>query len=152
MPPVPVMLMLPVAPLPTTAVILVSVNTVKEVAGILPKLSAVAPVKFAPIMVTVVPAKAESGVTALIKGGGKKVKPGKEALPVSVVILTLPDAPLATLAEMLVSVLAKKNCAGTPPKLTAVAPDKPVPFICTVTPCLAAVGVKELITGAGPNV
>jgi hypothetical protein len=43
----------PVAPFPTTAVILVALTTVKEVAAVPPKLTAVAPVKLVPVMVTV---------------------------------------------------------------------------------------------------
>ena len=48
-----VTLTLPVAPAPTTAVILVALTTVNEVAAVPPKLTAVAPVKFVPVIVTV---------------------------------------------------------------------------------------------------
>jgi hypothetical protein len=48
-----VTLILPVAPVPTTAVILVALTTVNDVAGVPPKLTAVAPVKFVPVIVTV---------------------------------------------------------------------------------------------------
>ena len=48
-----VTLTLPVAPAPTTAVILVALTTVNEVAAVPPKLTAVAPVKSVPVMVTV---------------------------------------------------------------------------------------------------
>jgi hypothetical protein len=48
-----VTLTLPVAPAPTAAVILVALTTVNEVAAVPPKLTAVAPVKFVPVMVTV---------------------------------------------------------------------------------------------------
>ena len=47
-----VTLTLPVAPAPTTAVILVALTTVNEVATVPPKLTAVAPVKFVPVMLT----------------------------------------------------------------------------------------------------
>ena len=47
-----VTLTLPVAPAPTTAVILVALTTVNEVAEVPPKLTAVAPVKFVPVRVT----------------------------------------------------------------------------------------------------
>ena len=43
----------PLAPLATTAVMLVALTTVKEVAAVPPKLTAVAPVKLVPVMVTV---------------------------------------------------------------------------------------------------
>ena len=48
-----VTLILPVAPVPTTAVMLVALTTVNEVAAVPPKLIADAPVKFVPVIVTV---------------------------------------------------------------------------------------------------
>ena len=55
-PPGVVTVMAPVAPLPTVAVIWVSQLTVKEAAAVPPKVTAVAPVKLVPVMVTAVPA------------------------------------------------------------------------------------------------
>ena len=66
-----VTLTLPVAPVPTTAVMLVALTTVNEVAAIPPKLTAVAPVKFVPVIVTVCPVPAEIGLNDAIVGGGK---------------------------------------------------------------------------------
>ena len=66
-----VTLTLPVAPAPTTAVILVALTTVNEVAAVPPKLTAVAPVKFVPVIVTVCPVPAEIGLNDAIVGGGK---------------------------------------------------------------------------------
>ena len=66
-----VTLTLPVAPAPTTAVILVALTTVNEVAEVPPKLTAVAPVKFVPVIVTVCPVPAEIGLNDAIVGGGK---------------------------------------------------------------------------------
>ena len=66
-----VTLTLPVAPAPTTAVILVALTTVNEVAAVPPKLTAVAPVKFVPVIVTVCPVPAEVGLNDAIVGGGK---------------------------------------------------------------------------------
>jgi hypothetical protein len=48
-----VTLTLPVAPAPTTAVIEVALTTLNEVAAVPPKLTADAPVKLVPVMVTV---------------------------------------------------------------------------------------------------
>jgi hypothetical protein len=42
---------MPEVPAPTLAVILVALTTVKEFAAVPPKLTAVAPVKFVPVMV-----------------------------------------------------------------------------------------------------
>src|SRR5882757_9578576 len=53
---------LPVAPEPTTAVIVVGDTTEKEAAGIPPKLTPVVPVKLLPVIVTVAPDLAEAGV------------------------------------------------------------------------------------------
>ena len=66
-----VTLTLPVAPAPTTAVILVALTTVNEVAAVPPKLTAVVPVKFVPVIVTVCPVPAEVGLNDAIVGGGK---------------------------------------------------------------------------------
>ncbi len=50
---------------------------------------------------------------------------------------------------MLVEETIVKDVAGTPPKLTAVAPEKLTPVIVTVVPAVAAKGLKEVITGDG---
>jgi hypothetical protein len=47
-----VTLTLPEVPAPTTATMLVALTTVNEVAAVPPKLTAVAPVKFVPVIVT----------------------------------------------------------------------------------------------------
>ena len=44
--------------------------TVKDAAFVPPKLTAVAPVKLAPVMVTLVPGQAMAGVNEAIVGGG----------------------------------------------------------------------------------
>ena len=61
----------PVVPLPTVAVICVAELTVKEVAAVPPILTAVAPVKFVPVMVTLdVKAQPEVGVKEVMAGLG----------------------------------------------------------------------------------
>ena len=67
-PPAVVTLTLPDAPVPTTAVILVAELTVNDVAAIPPKLTAVAPVRLVPVIVTVAPDAAEAGVNDEIVG------------------------------------------------------------------------------------
>jgi hypothetical protein len=126
-----VTLTLPVAPAPTTAVILVALTTVNEVAAVPPKLTAVAPVKFVPVIVTVCPVPAEVGLNDAIVGGGKYVKPARVPVPDAVVTETEPDAPAATVALMLVALTTVNVVAAVPPKLTAVAPVKFVPVILT---------------------
>jgi biotin-(acetyl-CoA carboxylase) ligase len=144
---------IPVVPLAITAVMLVALTTVKEVAGVPPKLTAVAPVKSVPIMVTVAPLAADDGVNELMLGAGINVKlPEELAIPPAVVTDIIPVVPLETTAVMLVALTTVKEVAAVPPKLTAVAPVKSVPIMVTVSPAPADDGVNELIVGAGINV
>jgi hypothetical protein len=119
----------PVVPEPTTAVMLVALTTVKEVAGVPPKLTAVAPVKFVPVIVTVCPVPADVGLNAVMVGGGKYVKPAKVPVPDAVVTETEPEAPAPTVAVILVELTTVKDDAAVLPSLTAVAPVKFVPVI-----------------------
>ena len=57
-------------PAGAVAVIEVALLTVNEVAAVLPKLTAVAPVKFVPLTWTVVPAGPELGLTPVTAGAG----------------------------------------------------------------------------------
>jgi hypothetical protein len=68
-PPGVVTLTFPEAPAASTAVMLVAETTLKEVAAAPPKLTAVAPVKFVPVKVTVAPVAALVGVNEVIVGG-----------------------------------------------------------------------------------
>ena len=126
-----VTLTLPVAPVPTTAVMLVALTTVNEVAAVPPKLTAVAPVKFVPVIVTVCPVPAEVGLNDVIVGGGKYVKPANVPVPDAVVTDTTPEAPAPTVALMVVALTTVNVVAAVPPKLTAVAPVKFVPIMLT---------------------
>jgi len=152
MPPGVVTLTLPEVPAATTAVILVAETTLNDVAAVPPKLTAVAPVKLVPVIVTVAPIAALVGVKLVIVGAGTNVNPTRVAAPPGVVTLTLPEVPDATTAVMLVAETTLNDVAAVPPKLTAVAPVKLVPVIVTVAPIAALVGVKEVIVGAGTNV
>jgi len=69
---------------------------------VLPKLTAVAPVKLVPVRVTVAPLAADVGVKDVIVGAGIKVNPASVTLPPGVVTETEPDVPVATTAVMLV--------------------------------------------------
>ena len=122
---------LPVEPAPTTAVILVALTTVNEVAAVPPKLTAVAPVKFVPVIVTVCPVPAEVGLNEAIVGGGKYVKAARVPVPDAVVTETTPEAPAPTVALILVALTTVNVVAAVPPKLTAVAPVKFVPIMLT---------------------
>ena len=78
-----------------------------------------------------------------------KTNPGIEAEPPAVVTVTLPDAPDAITADIVVAFTTVNEDDETPPKLTAVAPVKFVPVMVTVVPAPAVVGVKEERVGAG---
>jgi len=65
---------LPDVPPATTAVIVVAFTTLNEDADVPPKLTAVAPVKLVPEMVTVVPDPAFVGLNDVTAGGGITVK------------------------------------------------------------------------------
>jgi hypothetical protein len=83
----------------------VALATVKVVAAVPPKVTAVAPVKLVPLMVTVAPAAADDGEMAVMVGAGI-AKPAKLPVPNGVVTETLPDAPLLfTTALMVVELL-----------------------------------------------
>jgi len=62
----------PLLPLPTTALMVVAFTTVNEVAAVPPKLTAVAPVKFVPVITTVAPAAAVVGAKDVIAGAFAK--------------------------------------------------------------------------------
>ena len=143
---------LPEVPEPTTAVMLVAETTLNDVAGVPPKLTAIAPVKLVPVKATVVPLPALVGFINVIVGAGINVKPVRVAVPPGVLTLTLPEVPDATTAVMLVAETTLNDVAAVPPKLTAVAPVKLVPVKVTVVPLPALVGAKLMIVGAETNV
>ena len=99
MPNAVVTLTLPLVPPATTAVIVESLTTINEVAIVPPKLTEEAPVKLAPLIVTVVPVLAVDGANELILGTDiTKTNPAIVAMPPGVVTLTVPLAPLPTTA------------------------------------------------------
>ena len=142
----------PDVPAPTTVVMLVGETTVKDAAAVPPKLTAVAPEKLLPVIVTVEPFSPLVGVKEEIVGVGINVNPGRVAIPPGVVTDTFPDVPVATTAVIVVGETSVNDAAAVPPKLTAVAPEKLVPVSVTVVPLDALVGVNEEIVGVGINV
>lgn len=146
-PPGVVRLALPLAPLPTRTTTCVGLM-LTIFAAAPPKLTAVVPVKFVPVSVTVSPCAALVGVKLLMLGAGIKTNPDNAPVPATDVTLTSPDAPeAATRAEMSVSPVRVNDAAAIPPKRTDVAPVKPVPRRRTVPPAGALVGEKLAIAG-----
>jgi len=148
-PPDVVTLILPDAPTPTTAVILVAELIVNELAATPPKLTIVTPVKLVPVIIIDEPALPLVGVNDVIVGAGINVNPANDAVPPGVVTLTFPDAPVPTTAVIVVVSTTIKEDAAVPPKLTVVTLEKFVPLMVIVALVPALVGVKEVIIGTG---
>ena len=115
------------------------------------KATAVAPVKSAPLIVTLVPSGPPAGVKFAIVGGFTTVKlVALVAVPPGVVTLGGPVvAPTGTGASIAVSEVIVKLVA-LPLNVTAVAPVKLVPLIDTLAPTGPLVGVKLVIVGGAP--
>ena len=101
----------------TTAVTLVALTGVKLAGARSLKLTAVAPVRFVPVMVTVAPALAANGVKLVIVGAGITVKSVElDAVPPAVVTEIGPvTSAAATTAVILVELTTVKLAALTPP-------------------------------------
>jgi hypothetical protein len=94
----------PDVPLATTAVMVVALITLKDAAFVPPKLTAVAPVKLEPEIVTVAPEPALVGVNELMVGGGITVKLPLETMvtPFAVTLIGPVVAPAGTVVLILV--------------------------------------------------
>ena len=133
--------------MPTTAVIVVGLTIVNDVAATPPKLTPVAPVKFWPVIVTVFPNPALVGVKEVTVGGPAKIKPDKDPEPTEVVTTTSPEEPGPTIAVIVVEFTTVKLAAGVPPNVTDVAPVKLLPVIVMVVFVPAVDGEKKLMLG-----
>ena len=152
-PPGEVMVMAPVAPLPTVAVIDVALTTVKEAAAVPPKATAVAPVKLVPLMVTIVPVPPLLGVNEAMFGPAMKVKvPLLVAVPPGVVTVSGPVAPFPTVALIAVALTTVKEAAAVPPTVTALAPVKLLPVMVNTVCGPPLAGVNEAMVGPGMKV
>jgi hypothetical protein len=158
-PPGVVTVILPVvAPEGTVAVICVAETTVKVVAAMLLNLTALVvkpvPLKFVPVIVTVLPIGPKVGENEVIVGVGAVVTVKLvELTPVPLGVVTLIGpvvAPVGTVAVICVDELTVKVDAATLLNETPVAPVKFVPVITTDVPTTPDVGVNDVIVGAGP--
>ena len=115
--------------------------------------TAVTPVKFVPLIVTLVPAGPLVGAKLVIAGGLTTVKLLLfVAVPPGVVTLSGPAvAPAGTVAWIAVAEVTVK-LALNPLNATAVAPVNSVPLIVTLVPTGPLVGAKLVIVGALPTV
>ena len=140
------------------AVIWVAEATVKPEAAVVPKWTAVAPVKLVPVMVTEVPPAVgpEVGATELTVGAATKVNLSADEVvevPPAVVTLmsTVPAECAGEVAVIWVSETTVKVDAAVKPNATAVAAVNPVPVMVTEVPPAAgpALGATELTVGTG---
>src|SRR6185503_10485226 len=141
-----------VAPAGTVAWIAVAEVTEKLDALTPLNATAVAPVKFVPLIVTLVPTGPLAGAKLVIVGAlDDTVKlAALVAVPPGVVTLSGPVVAAAgTAAWIAVAEVTVKLAALTPLNRTAVAPVKFVPLIVTLVPTGPLVGVKLVIVGAG---
>jgi hypothetical protein len=141
-----------VAPIGTTAVSLVDETTLKLLAAVPLNFTEVVPVKFVPLIVTVVPLGPLVGENDVIVGDpvGVTVKlPVLVAVPPGVVTLIRPDmAPDGTTAVICVGELTVKLVALVFLNFTSVAPVKFVPVMTTDVPTGPEVGTNDVIVGA----
>ena len=137
-----------VVPEGTVAVICVDEFNVKLPAVPL-KLTLEAPVKFVPVMVTLVPADPLVGVKLVIVGAEDIVKfPELVPVPAGVVTEIFPVvAPEGTVAVIWVAEFTVKFVATVFLNFTVVAPVKFVPVIVTIVPAAPQDGVKPVTVG-----
>jgi hypothetical protein len=134
----------PVAPVLTTAVMLVSPDCVYEAAETPPKYTPVVPVKLKPLIVTGVPIVPDDGLKLFIVTA---LYPRAFAVPFGVLTIITPDEPGATVAVRVSGETTLKDVTGTPPIVIDVVPVKLLPFIVKIVPPPPDKGEKELITG-----
>jgi hypothetical protein len=144
------------APFWTVAVICVFETTVNAGSALLPITTWVAPVKFVPVIVTLVPAGPKFGVNDVMVGA-KLFVTVKSAVLVAVlpavVTLILPVvAPVGTVPVICVSEFTMKVVATVPLNFTELAPKNPVPVIVTRVPTGPLVGENDVIVGTGAAV
>jgi hypothetical protein len=139
-----------VAPAGTSARIELAESTMKPALTVL-KVTAVAPLRFVPLIVTMVPTGPLVGVKLVMVGAGVVTVKLVVLLTVPPDVVTLMGpvvAPLGTVAEIEVEEVTVK-LALVPLNRTAVAPVKFVPLIVTLVPTGPLVGEKLVIVGAG---
>jgi hypothetical protein len=131
----------------TVAVIWVAEFTT-NVAATLLNVTAVAPVKFVPVIVTDVPTAPNVGVNEVIVGGGTVKLVRLDPVPPGAVTLIGPVVAVAgTVAVICVAEFTVNVVAAALLNVTAVAPVKFVPVIVTDVPASPDVGVNDVIVG-----
>ena len=146
----------PAVPAGVTAVTVVELTTLTEVAATPSIVTELVPVKFVPVIVIVVPPESGPvfGLTDEIVGGSETCAVYAFAsvpTPNGVVTTTeySPAASAGAVAVIVVAFTTDKLCVATPPIVTPVAPVNPVPVIVIAAPPLVtpALGLMPLIVG-----
>jgi len=138
-----------VAPLGTAVEIWLA-SAIENVAPVLLNFTIVAPVKFVPVSVTLVPTGPLVGETVVIVGAAAlTVKlPADVAVPCGVTTEIFPvNAALGTVAVTLVALTTANVVAATPPIETDVAPVRFVPVTEIEVPTAPLVGLKLVMVG-----
>ena len=138
------------------AVMEVALMTVKLVAAVEPKLTAVAPVRVAPVIVTNVPPPSGPAVgeMAVTVGAVTYVKSSAELVaevPPTVITVTstTPADSAGAVAVINVGLLTVKLVAAVVPKLTAVTPRRFAPVIATEVPPPSGPALGEMPVTVG---
>jgi hypothetical protein len=135
-----------VAPAGTVVVILLAELIANGVAGTPLNVTDVAPVKLAPLIVTVVPTAPLVGVKLVIRGATVKLV-ALVAVPPAVVTVIPPVVALADTVAVICVLELTEKAAEAPLNLTELAPVKAVPVIVTLTPTFPLAGVKPVMLG-----
>jgi len=138
-----------VAPFGTAAAMWLA-SVTENVADVPLNFTLVAPVKFVPVIVTLVATGPLAGEKLAIVGPAEfTVKLLAEvAVPADVTIVIFPVvAPAGTVSVAVVALATEKVVAATPPTVTDVAPIKFVPVTVTEVPAAPLAGVKLAIVG-----
>ena len=135
-----------VAPRGTVVVILAAEFTTCPGAGVPLNVTLVAPVKFAPLMVTLAPTPPWAGVKLVIRGATVKLV-ALVTVPAGVVTLSVPLVALAGTVALICVPELDWIAASNPLSLTEVAPVRAVPVIVTVAPTAPLLGVKLAMVG-----
>ncbi|MCX6915689.1 MAG: hypothetical protein NT167_22030 [Verrucomicrobia bacterium] len=138
-----------VTPAAAVAIIWLAELTLKDAAFKALKVTAVAPLKLVPLMVTTVPALPLAGVKLVMVGTVTTVKlPALWAVPLAVVTLIGPVVALAgTVAVIWADELTAGLTAETPLKVTPLTLTKFAPMMVTLLPTGPLAGVNPLMTG-----
>jgi hypothetical protein len=155
--PPPVVTVMSTVPVPAgdVAVICVAESTVKPVAAVPPNVTASAPVRLVPVMVTEVPPASGPADGAIPVTNGNPIYVNSSAAdaglvpPEVVTRMSTVLVPAGAVAVICVAESIVNEVAGVPANVTAVAPVKLVPVIVTVVPPSAGPDVGEMPVTAG---